>query len=393
MNDLKKYEELKNEKQTEMSDLVEKVKLEERAMTEEENSAFDELEKEIEAINSTIEKINKSRKLTEENKEKGATEMKEENKEKIEEEKRELEKRDLENFGKYIRNEYLEERDESGFKKGANGVIIPTTIANKIITTAHNESPILQQVTTYNTKGKLSIPVYGADDNGDDITVTYAEDFKELTSKAGKFKSVDLEDYLIGALAKIGNSLINNTDIDLANHVIRILGDYIRRFLEKELLIGTAGKIEGCKTIKHIQKVSTPVITYDDLVKLKNKVIQAFRKGAIFVMSQDTLTAIELIKDGDGRPVFNSNTNDEFEGRILGYPVYVSDAMEGLEQNKTPIIFGNFKGLGFKKSKELEIQVLREVFATQHATGIVAWIEADSKIENYQALAALKVEA
>ena len=34
MNDLKKYEELKNEKQTEMSDLVEKVKLEERAMTE-----------------------------------------------------------------------------------------------------------------------------------------------------------------------------------------------------------------------------------------------------------------------------------------------------------------------------------------------------------------------
>ena len=122
MNDLKKYEELKNEKQTEMSDLVEKVKLEERAMTEEENSAFDELEKEIEAINSTIEKINKSRKLTEENKEKGATEMKEENKEKIEEEKRELEKRDLENFGKYIRNEYLEEKTENYNSKFTYGL-------------------------------------------------------------------------------------------------------------------------------------------------------------------------------------------------------------------------------------------------------------------------------
>lgn len=388
MNDLKKYEELKNEKQTEMTDLVEKVKSEERAMTEEENSAFDELEKEIEAINLTIEKINKSRKLTEENKKEGESEMKEESKE-----KEEAEKRDLENFGKYIRNEVLEIRDESGFKKGDNGVIIPTTIANKIIITAYNESPILQQVNTYNTKGKLSIPVYGADDNGNDITVSYSEDFKNLTDKVGKFKSVDLESYLIGALAKIGNSLINNTDIDLANHVIRILGDYIRRFLEKELLIGTAGKIEGCSTIKNIQKVSAPVITYDDLVKLKNKVIQAFRKGAIFVMSQDTLTAIELIKDGDGRPVFNHDTNDEFNGKVLGYPVYVSDAMDALEQNKKPIIFGNFKGLALKKSKELEIQILRELYAPQHATGILAFLEADSKIENYQALAALKVEA
>ena len=65
MKDLKKYAELKAEKQKEMSDLVDKVKTEERAMTPEEDELFTQLEKEIQAINDTVAKINKSRQLTE----------------------------------------------------------------------------------------------------------------------------------------------------------------------------------------------------------------------------------------------------------------------------------------------------------------------------------------
>lgn len=391
MNELKKYAEMKANKQKEMTDLVEKVKLEERAMTDEENALFDQLEKDIQAINDTVEKINKSRKLTEEDS--ANNNNGNEAKPKSEEERAiEVEKRELEAFGKYIRNEVLEERaGEVQFQKGTNGAIIPKTIANKIIMTAYNVSPILEKCTPYNTKGKLSIPVYGADDSGNDITVEYAEDFKELTEKAGKFTSVDLDDYLIGALAKLGNSLINNTDIDLANIVINIISDYIRRFLEGQILKGS-DKITGCKDIKRIHEVETPVITYDDLVKLKNKVIQAFRKGSIWVMNQDTETAVELIKDGNDNPIFQPDPTGEFDGKILGYPVYVSDNMDGIEAGKRPIIFGNFSGVALKKSKDLEIQVLRELYATQHATGIVAWLEADAKVEHLQKLSALDVK-
>lgn len=391
MNDLKKLAEQKADKQKEMADLVETVKKEERAMTEEENKLFDELEKEITAINDTMEKINKSRNLVEDKDPENAPASKEED---LENQQRALEERDLEAFGRYIRNEVLEERaGETQFTKGANGVIIPTTIANKIIMTAVNVSPILEKCTTYNTKGKLSIPVYGADSSGNDITVDYAEDFTALTEKAGKFTSVDLESYLIGALAKIGNSLVNNTDIDLANIVINIIAEYVRIFLEGQILKGSDSKIQGCKGITKKVEVATPAITYDDLVKLKNSVIQAYRKGSIFVMNQDTETAIELIKDGNDNPIFTPDPTGEFNGKILGYPVYVSDNMDGIEAGKRPIIFGNFSGVALKKSKDLEIQVLRELYATQHATGIVAWLECDAKIEHLQKLAALDVNA
>lgn len=390
MKDLKKYAEMKAEKQKEMSDLVDKVKNEERAMTPEEDELFNQLEKEIQAINETVAKINKSRQLTEDSGD-ASGDNANENKKTEEERAMEVEQRELEEFGRYIRNEVLDTRAEgTQFTKGTNGVIVGTTIANKIIMTAYNVSPILEKCTPYNTNGKLSIPVYGKSDDGTDITVEYAEDFKELTEKAGKFSSVDLDSYLIGALAKLGNSLINNTDIDLANIVINIIADYIRRFLEGQILNGSE-KITGCKDITRIHEVSTPVITYDDLVKVKNKVIQSFRKGSIWVMNQDTETEIELIKDGNDNPIFLPDPTGEFDGKVLGYPVYVSDNMPDIEAGKRPIIFGNFSGVALKKSKDLEIQVLRELFATQHATGIVAWLEVDAKVEHLQKLSALDV--
>jgi hypothetical protein len=39
----------------------------------------------------------------------------------------------------------------------------------------------------------------------------------------------------------------------------------------------------------------------------------------------------------------------------------------------------------------MNIEVLREKFAEQHAIGVIGWIEMDSKIENEQKIAVLKM--
>ncbi len=392
---MKSLEEQKNEKVTQMDKLLNDVKAEERAFTEDEEKLFNQLKDEIDAINKTMEAFEQSRELVDDAK-KEEDKKKEEDNMSEEERALEIETRDIETFAKYIRNEVLSEtRDGSSFAQGTNGVIVPTTIANKIIMTAYNMSPILEKATRYNTKGNLEIPVYGANNN-EDITVAYGEDFTELVEHAGKFSSVTLTDYLIGALAKIGNSLVNNTDIDLVNIVINIIAEYIKLFVEGEVLNGTENKITGCSAIPASQTVETEVagvISYDDLVKVKNKVIQSFRKGSIWVMNQDTQTVLETMKDGNERPMFLPDPTGEFDGMVLGYPVYVSDNMVGISGGNSPIIFGNFSGIALKTTKELEIQVLREKYATQHATGVVAWLECDAKIEHLQKLSKLTIKS
>lgn len=376
----KGLEEQRNDLKSQMSSLVENAKAEERAMNEEEVAKFDELEKEIKNIDATIEREDKMENMVEKE---------------VKKEERELtvEERDSKVFVDYIRG-VLENRAEANLTVGNNGAIIPTTIAQKVIKKAYDMSSILKDATKYNTKGKLSIPVYGADGEND-IAMAYAEEFVELEGKIGKFTSVDLGNHLAGALARLGKSLVSNTDIDLENKVIEIMAEAVARFEEREVLIGTEGKVEGLKGVQlKVVAGSNSVLTAEDLIKAKNKVKKGFRKNAKWIMSNDTLTAIELLKDGEERFIFREDLTGEFDGYILGYPVEVSDNMPEIGAGNDVIYFGDFSGVALKQRNDaLELNVLRERFATQHAIGINAWVEFDAKVEHAQKISKITMGA
>ena len=376
----KGLEEQRNDLKSQMSSLVENAKAEERAMNEEEVAKFDELEKEIKNIDATIEREDKMENMVEKE---------------VKKEERELtvEERDSKAFVDYIRG-VIENRAEANLTVGNNGAIIPTTIAQKVIKKAYDMSSILKDATKYNTKGKLSIPVYGADGEND-IAMAYAEEFVELEGKIGKFTSVDLGNHLAGALARLGKSLVSNTDIDLENKVIEIMAEAVSRFEEREVLIGTEGKVEGLKGVQlKVTAGSNSVLTAEDLIKAKNKVKKGFRKNAKWIMSNDTLTAIELLKDGEERFIFREDLNGEFDGYVLGYPVEVSDNMPEIGAGNDVIYFGDFSGVALKQRNDaLELNVLRERFATQHAIGINAWVEFDAKVENAQKISKITMGA
>ena len=376
----KGLEEKRNDLKSQMSALLETSKTEERAMTEEEVSKFDELEQEIKNIDATIEREEKIENM-------------EEREIKVEERELTVEERDSKEFVGYIRN-IIENRADVNLTAGNNGAIIPKTIAQKVIAKVYDMSSILNDATKYNTKGNLSIPTYGAD-GSNDIAMAYADEFTELESKAGKFSSVDLGNHLAGALVKLSKSLVSNSDIDLENKVIELMAQAIVRFQERECLYGTTNKAEGLKgvTLKHTTASAT-VITADDLIKAKNKVKKGFRKNAKWIMSNDTLTAIELLKDGEDRFIFRPDMTGEFDGYLLGYPVEVSDNMEEIAGGKDVIFFGDFSGLALKQRNDaLEMQVLREKYATQHAIGITAWLEFDAKVENAQKISKVTMGA
>ena len=56
---------------------------------------------------------------------------------------------------------------------------------------------------------------------------------------------------------------------------------------------------------------------------------------------------------------------------------------------KTVIFYGDMSGLATKVSEDVSVEVLREKYATQHAIGVVAWMEIDAKVENAQKISKL----
>ena len=365
----KALEEQRNDLLTQCQDIINTAKTEKRSLTKEEADIFAENETKINNINEIIER-----------------EDKEMNKN---EQRTEVEIREAKQFVDYVRG-VIENRADANLTTGNNGAIIPQTIAKKIIRTAYDMCSILKDATKYNTKGTLAIPVYGAD-GSTDITMAYAEEFTELESKVGKFTSVNLESFLAGALVKLSKSLIANTDIDLENTVVTLVAETVARFMEKECLHGSDSKVQGLRGVTlGVKAASATAITADELIKLKNSVKKGFRKGAKWIMSNATLTAIETLKDGEDRFMFREDLSGEYDGILLGYPVEVSDNMDDIATGKIVIYFGNFSGLALKQRDDaLELNVLRERFATQHAIGINAWVEFDAKVENAQKIAKL----
>ncbi len=385
---LKALTEQKAEKQNEMETLLNNVKAEERAFTEEENELFKKLESEIGLINETITAITKGRDLIEE----PTPEQKEEEK-KEEEEMKENEERALQEekaFESYIRGVILEERADINLTKGDNGAVIPVTIAKKIIKQVYDICPILEKSTKYNIKGKLEIPYYSETSDAK-VNMAYATEFKSLESNVGKFTSIELTGHLAGALAKISKSLVNNSDFNIVNEVINIMSESIALFVENELINGTEGKVTGLdKGVKLIVTAeSANAITADEVIKTKRKVKQKFQKNAVWLMSPETLTAISLLKDANDRYLLQDDITSDFGYTLLGKPVYETDNMKDIGAGNTAIFYGDLSGLATKFTEEVEMEVLREKYADQHAIGVVAWMEFDAKVEDAQKISKL----
>lgn len=297
------------------------------------------------------------------------------------------EQQDTRAFENFIRGRIVHER-AGELTKTDNGSVIPTTIAQQIVKKVYDVSPVLQRSQKYNVEGKLQIPYYDATDGG--ITVAYAEEFTPLTSSNGKFKNIELDGFLAGALSKISNSLINNSQFDIVSFVVNQMGEDIARFIEHELLVGTSDKVAGLSTLTNsVTTAAGTAITSDEIVKLKDAVKDVYQSNAIWIMSTATRLALRLLKGTDGHYLLNDDISSPFGTTLLGKPVYVSDNMPDIAKGKSVIFYGDMMGLATKFTENITIQVLREKYADEHATGVISWFEFDSKVQDAQKLAKL----
>ena len=347
--------------------------VEKRTLTTEEQQKFADLKKEVEDIDATLEAMEQSRTLLPPTK--------------TPEKKEPVEDIEIRTFANIIRN-----RVDTNITKTANGAVIPTTIAKKIIDVAKDRSPLFRDAEKYNIRGTVSIPY--VDTENDNITVAYATEFTELEAKDTKLLTVDLKGFLAGALCKVSRSLLNSTDLDLTTFVVNKMGAALADFLDKQIIQGDSAHITGLSTATQIvtAKAAT-AITADELITLKNKLKSVFQAGAYWVMAPDTLTAVQQLKDENGRYLFNDEIKNGFSGTILGKPVYTSDQCPGMAATKTAIFYISPKQALAAKIVEDSVQILNEKYATQHAIGVVEWAEVDCKIQNQQAVAVLKMAA
>ena len=383
----KELTEKKNDLISKAEEVLNKAKMETRELTEDEAAELAEIRDNVRKIVESLKLDDDFRELDEEKNEEETTEEEE-----TVEETRSIEMQERAAFEAYIRGEINERSGELTPATTSAGAIIPQTIVNYIIKKVYDICPVLDRSQKFNVKGTLEVPKYPYDSNN--ITVAYKSEFSALTSSSGKFTTVELKGFLAGALTKISRSLINNAQFDIVAFVVDEMAYQIARFVEGELLNGTDEKVEGLSGLTNgITTASASAITADEVIQLHDAIKDQFQQNAIWIMSSATRTALRTLKTQTGIYLLNDDISSPFGTTLLGKPVYVSDNMEDIAAGKVVIYYGDMKGLATKFSEEINIEVLRERYADEHAVGVIGWLEFDSKVINEQMIAKLTMKS
>jgi HK97 family phage major capsid protein len=386
MSYAKELTEKKNDLITRYETVLNQAKLETRELTEDEAAELAEIRDNVRKIVASLE-LDKDLEEMEKKEEEVPTEEEE-----TVEETRSIEMQERALFEEYLRGTINERNGELTPASGSAGAVIPTSIANMIIKKVYDICPVLERSLRFNVKGNLEIPVYPADSAK--ITVAYQTEFSALSSSSGKFTTVSLGGFLAGALTKVSRSLINNAQFDIVAFVVDEMATQIALFIEGELLHGTTNKVEGLSGLTNgITAASASAITANEVIQLHDAIKDQFQQNAIWIMSSATRTALRTLKTQDGIYLLNDDISSPFGTTLLGKPVYVSDNMDDIAAGKVVIYYGDMKGLATKFSEEINIQVLRERYADEHADGVIGWFEFDSKVVNEQAIAKLTMKA
>lgn len=380
--------EMKNDLITRAEEVLNKAKAEERELTDEEMAELTETRDNTRRIIKMLEEAN-LKDFFDKADQKSKQEIDPEDKEAIKPEQEIKETRAFEN---YIRGKIVNER-AGELKVGEAGALIPTTIANRIISQVFDMSPILERSTKYNVKGKLVLPYY--DVQSKSITVAFQEEFAPLQSSVGEFKTIELTGHLAGALTKISRSLIHNAQFNVVDFIVNQMAYDIRRFIEGVLLNGKDNVDGLSKLANKLDAAAQAAITPDELIKLQGKVKDEFQSNAMWIMHPETREALRSLKDSVGRYLLmqDYNITGGFSNYLLGKPVYVSDNMPKMAAGKTAVYYGDMRGLATKFAEDMNIQVLREKFADEHADGVVGWFEFDAKVEDAQKIAKLVMKS
>jgi HK97 family phage major capsid protein len=283
--------------------------------------------------------------------------------------------------------DYIKGVDTRALSASGQGVVIPQTIANRIIDTVKNMSPILAKATIWDVSGDLIIPSY---DYTQHVPAGYYTELSTMTAQSANFGSVKLGNTIVAALALISKSLINRTDVDIVPFIVNEIAKAVAYFLEKELLNNANGSVGNGATklgglanaTQSITGATTMVITAQELINLQLTVAQVYQADAAWIMHPNTLGYIQGLTAGAGNNLLLMG-NSLSEGgpfTLLGKPVYVSDQMPQMGVSANEIYYGDFSGLHVKLTQGVQMQVLNERFADQYAVGVVAVVECDSAI-------------
>lgn len=182
------------------------------------------------------------------------------------------------------------------------------------------------------------------------------------------------------AVYPISLELLQDSAAPIMQIVSDVVGERLARGVNAHLTDGDAtGEPEGVVTASALGHTldgtaATAVIEYADLVTLQHSVDPLYRRNAVWMFNDNTLSKLKLMIDENLRPLWLPSMSVSEPSTILGHRYIVNNDMDSIgTTSKKIMLFGDFSRYVIRRARNVEIMTLRERYAEKLAVGIIGF--------------------
>jgi HK97 family phage major capsid protein len=121
-------------------------------------------------------------------------------------------------------------------------------------------------------------------------------------------------------------------------------------------------------------------IGWSDLVNLEHSVDPSYRRGAKYMLHDNTVASIQKIIDKFGRPLWTPGIAEHAPDRINGYEFVVNQSMPQIAASNVTVAFGDLSKMLVRRVRDFSVLVLRERYAEFGQVGFLGFMRVDSNL-------------
>lgn len=239
--------------------------------------------------------------------------------------------------------------------------------------------------TMLSTSTGADLPIPTTDDTSNTGAIV-AEEGSHASGTNVTLAQTTLHAYLYSSkIVKVSWQLLQDSETDWEGFLARIFGMRLGRIQNTHLTTGTGssqpyGVVTQATSGRQSATGNTSSVPWDDFIRLVHSVDIAYRPGGKFMMNDATALAARLLKDGNGRPLWQDSPNQGQPSTLIGYPVVINNDVATMTTSAKHTLFGDFSNYYIRQVKAIQVVRLSELYAENGQVGFLAFMRFDGAL-------------
>ena len=274
------------------------------------------------------------------------------------------------------------------------GYTVPDEFDKQLIEGLEDENIMRGLVHIIRTgSGEHKIPIVASHGTG-----SWVEEEQQIPESDDAFSQVTLTAHKFATMIRISRELLNDSAFDLAAYISH---EFVRRAGAAEeqailtgdgshkpigLLHDTLGAQVGVTT------ASATAITADELIDMQHSLKSGYRRKAVWIMNDATISAIRKLKDGQGQYIWQPGIKEGAPDMLFNQRVLMSNYMPLIATGNKVILYGDFSYYWLAEREGRTLERLNELYVVTDQVGFKMTERLDGRLILPEAVKCLQMK-